>query len=221
MESRYVDVKLMKNGKELVKKVSVYTDNDGSWRYSFDNLPKYDDYGSEIVYTVEEEHLRKAELISDDNAKVSNIEENDIEKSDIEESDIEKSDIEESDIKENDIEESDIEENDIEESNIEENDIEERDIEESDIEESNDEENDIKESDVSVEKIIYEVKGELLPNVDKRVSSYIQTITKAIRKLAIRLRTDNENATERVFIGVVCVFAIICRAVFKKKRNRR
>ena len=45
----------MANGKE---KTSVITTEEQDWKYSFTKLPKYDDDGKEIKYTVDEENVR-------------------------------------------------------------------------------------------------------------------------------------------------------------------
>ena len=50
-----IKVKLLANGKE---KTSVITTEEQEWKYSFTKLPKYDDDGKEIKYTVDEENVR-------------------------------------------------------------------------------------------------------------------------------------------------------------------
>ena len=50
-----IKVKLLANGKE---KTSVITTEEQDWKYSFTKLPKYDDDGKEIKYTVDEENVR-------------------------------------------------------------------------------------------------------------------------------------------------------------------
>ena len=50
-----IKVKLLANGKE---KTSVITTEEQDWKYSFTKLPKYDDDGKEINYTVDEENVR-------------------------------------------------------------------------------------------------------------------------------------------------------------------
>ena len=50
-----IKVKLLANGKE---KTSVITTEEQDWKYSFTKLPKYDDDGKEIKYTVDEETVR-------------------------------------------------------------------------------------------------------------------------------------------------------------------
>ena len=49
-----IKVKLLANGKE---KTSVITTEEQKWKYSFTKLPKYDDDGKEIKYTVDEETI--------------------------------------------------------------------------------------------------------------------------------------------------------------------
>ena len=50
-----IKVKLLANGTE---KTSVITTEEQDWKYSFTKLPKYDDDGKEIKYTVDEENVR-------------------------------------------------------------------------------------------------------------------------------------------------------------------
>ena len=55
-----VTLKLTGNGQEYEQKLTASNDTDGdtnTWEYTFTNLPKYDENGDEIVYTLSEEDL--------------------------------------------------------------------------------------------------------------------------------------------------------------------
>ena len=47
-----ITVKLLQNGKQIDSKT---VDKSTDWKYSFTDLPKYDDNGAEYEYTVKEE----------------------------------------------------------------------------------------------------------------------------------------------------------------------
>ena len=49
-----IEIKLYANGK---KQASVVTSADSNWQYTFDNLPKLDENGEEIVYTIDEDDV--------------------------------------------------------------------------------------------------------------------------------------------------------------------
>src|SRR5699024_4880534 len=44
----------LKNGEEIVQEQEVRANEDGEWKYSFSDLPKFDEEGKEINYTVQE-----------------------------------------------------------------------------------------------------------------------------------------------------------------------
>lgn len=50
-----ITIKLFRNGKEVARK-QVKSDENGQWKYSFDNLDKYEN-GEEIIYTINEEKV--------------------------------------------------------------------------------------------------------------------------------------------------------------------
>ncbi len=50
---------------EALETVTVTEDENGNWSWRFDNLPKYKDHGTEIVYTIEEEQVTDYETVVD------------------------------------------------------------------------------------------------------------------------------------------------------------
>src|SRR5699024_7643978 len=59
-----ITVKLLANGEETNKTVTVNADSD--WAYEFNELDKYDDQGKEITYSIEEEAVDGYETIIDE-----------------------------------------------------------------------------------------------------------------------------------------------------------